>query len=64
MSQRKTPPAARLLFSVIYRDDGDFEKAVRTIDGRIARIEYASGPFPFDRSDYYEREMGARNNFV
>lgn len=59
MSQRKTPPAARLLFSVIYRDDEDFENTVRTIHGRIGKIEYASGPFPFDRSDYYEREMGA-----
>ncbi len=59
MSQRKTPPAARLLISVIYRDDGDFEHTVRAIHGRIGKIEYASGPFPFDRSDYYEREMGA-----
>ena len=59
MSRRKTPPHARLIFSVIYRDDEDFENTVRAIHGRIGRIEYAGGPFPFDRSDYYEREMGA-----
>jgi hypothetical protein len=59
MSLRKVPSPARLLFSVIYREDGDFDHAVRTIHERIGRIEYASGPFPFDRTDYYEREMGA-----
>ncbi len=59
MSRRTAPPAGRLLISVIYRDDEDFHNAVRTIHGRIGRIEYASGPFPFDRTEYYEREMGA-----
>jgi hypothetical protein len=59
VSRRKPPPPARLIISVIYRDEEDFENTVRAIHGRIGRIEYASGPFPFDRSDYYEREMGA-----
>jgi len=59
LSQRKTPSAAGLLFSVIYREEEDFEKTLRTISDRVGRIEYTSGPFPFDRTDYYAKEMGA-----
>jgi hypothetical protein len=59
MSRRKVPSPAGLLVSVIYREEKDFEKAFRTISDRIGRIGFASGPFPFDRTDYYAKEMGA-----
>lgn len=58
MSVRKAAPPARLLFSVLYRDEKDFERAVRMIAERAGEVERVGGPFPFDRTDYYEKEMG------
>jgi len=59
MSRRKIPSPAGLIFSVIYGKEENFDKTFRTISDRVGRIGYASGPFPFDRTDYYAREMGA-----
>ena len=59
MSRRKIPPPAGLLFSVIYRDEEILEKALRTLAERAGRIAFASGPFPFDRTEYYAGEMGS-----
>jgi hypothetical protein len=50
---------ARLLFSVIFRENEDFETSLRRISERLGDVARTSGPFPFDRTDYYEREMGA-----
>jgi len=58
MSQRSSPAPARLLFSVIYREEEDFEKALRRIAGRMGEVACTSEPFPFDRTEYYNREMG------
>ncbi len=59
MSRRVQPSHARLLFSVIFRESGHFEECLRRISGRVGNVERTSEPFPFDRTDYYEREMGA-----
>lgn len=59
MSLKKVAPPARLLFSVLYRDEEEFDRAARMIAERAGAAERVGGPFPFDRSDYYEREMGA-----
>jgi len=59
MSRRKVPPPARLLLSVIYRDEGDFEKSLRRISEQVGEVARTSEPFPFDRTEYYKREMGA-----
>jgi hypothetical protein len=59
MSLRKVPSPARLLFSVIYRGERDFDRSLRWISERMGAVERVSEPFPFDRTDYYEREMGA-----
>ena len=59
MSVRKVPPPARLLVSAIYREEARFEEALAGIAGRLGQVERTSGAFPFDRTDYYEREMGA-----
>ena len=58
MSRRAVPPPARLFLSVIYREEGRFEEARRRIAERVAPLERASEIFAFDRTDYYEREMG------
>lgn len=59
MSRRKVPSPARLLFSVIYREERDFDRSLRTISGRLGTVARISDPFPFDRTGYYGREMGA-----
>jgi hypothetical protein len=59
MSVRKVPSPARLLISVVYRQEGDFERSLRRITERMGAIGRVSDPFPFDRTDYYEREMGS-----
>ena len=58
MSQRNAPSPARLLFSVIYREEEDFEKALRRITERMGEVACTSEPFLFDSTEYYSREMG------
>jgi hypothetical protein len=59
MSRRRIPPFARLLVSAIYREEGRFEELLPDLAGLLGPVERSSGPFPFDRTEYYEREMGA-----
>ncbi len=59
MSRRKTPSFAKLLVSVIYREEERFADARERMSGLVGAVERTSGRFPFDRTDYYEREMGA-----
>jgi hypothetical protein len=59
MSRRKIPPFARLLVSAIYREEGRFEEVLSGLASRLGPVDRTSGAFLFDRTDYYEREMGA-----
>ncbi len=59
MSSRKIPPSAKLLVSAIYREERRFEEVLPNLETRLGPVERTSGPFHFDRTDYYEREMGA-----
>jgi hypothetical protein len=59
MSRRKVPPHARLLVSAIYREEARFEEVLPALAATLGPVERTSGRFPFDRTDYYEREMGA-----
>lgn len=59
MSRRAVPKPAKLLASVIYRDEGRFADARGLFAERIGTVERVSERFPFDWSDYYSREMGA-----
>ncbi len=59
MSRRAVPQPAKLLASVIYRDEERFAEARRLFAERIGAVERVSDPFPFDFTEYYAREMGA-----
>ncbi len=59
MSRRKAPPFAKLLVSVIYREEDRFAEVREVLSERFGAVERTSDRFPFDRTDYYEREMGA-----
>lgn len=58
MSRRRVPPPAALVVSVIYREEAVFSGALSCLCARFGRAGRVSDPFPFDRTDYYEREMG------
>ncbi len=59
MSRRAVPQPAKLLASVIYRDEERFAEARRLFSERVGAVERVSGIFPFDFTEYYAREMGA-----
>ncbi|MCL5965865.1 MAG: DUF4416 family protein [Deltaproteobacteria bacterium] len=58
MSRRTVPSPVTVLVSVLYRDEETFSTALERLAERFGPIASVSGPFPFDRTDYYEREMG------
>ena len=59
MSRRAVPPRAKLLASVIYRDEERFAEARGLFAERIGAVERVSDRLPFDFTEYYAREMGA-----
>ncbi len=59
MSRRAVPPPAKLLASVIYRDEERFAEARALFANGIGTVERVSDAFPFDFTEYYAREMGA-----
>lgn len=59
MSLRRPPSSARLLVSVIYREEGRFGEALPALADRFGSIGVVSSPFPFDRTEYYGKEMGS-----
>ncbi len=58
MSRRAVPSPAKLVASVIYRDEERFAAARALFAQRIGAVERVSDPFPFDFTEYYAREMG------
>ncbi|MBF8258329.1 MAG: conserved hypothetical GTP-binding protein [Actinobacteria bacterium] len=59
MSRRRPPSSARLLVSVIYREESRFGEALPALAGRFGPIGCISAAFPFDRTEYYGEEMGS-----
>lgn len=59
MSRRAFPAPGKLLVSVIYRDEDRFALARERLVSLLGPMERESAPFPFDRTDYYAREMGS-----
>jgi hypothetical protein len=59
LSVRSEPRPARLVVSVIYREERRFAEAVPRVESVAGPTRAVGGPLPCDRTDYYEREMGA-----
>ena len=53
------PSPARLIVSVIYREEGRFGEVLPMLADRFVELGGTSGIFPFDRTDFYQKEMGA-----
>lgn len=56
---RSEPRPARLVVSVLYRENRRFLEAVPRVESVAGPVRAAGGPIPFDRTDYYGVEMGA-----
>ncbi len=59
MSEPQEPPRAKLIASLIYADPGACAHARRSLTRRTGPEDYVSPEFPFDRTSYYAKEMGA-----
>lgn len=59
MSRRGIPSPARLLVSVIYRDEERFGRVLSAIREWFGEVTETSAAFPFDKTEYYGKEMGA-----
>lgn len=58
MSERRQPTEAALVVSVIYRLEDRFDGAIPRMVSVWGEPERISGPFLFDKTGYYRREMG------
>lgn len=58
MSVRRVPRPARLLVSVIYKEERRFAEVLPRLERALGPVERTSEPFPFDRTEYYGKEMG------
>jgi hypothetical protein len=59
LSTRSEPPPARLVLSVIYREERKYLEALPRIAAAVGPVRPAGDPFPFDLTGYYGEEMGA-----
>lgn len=59
MSRRGVPAHAKLLVSVIYREERRFAEVLESIRSGYGEVEENSEAFPFDRTEYYGKEMGS-----
>ncbi len=58
MSEPQEPSRAKLIASLIYADAGACAHARRSLIRRTGPEDFVSPELPFDRTAYYEKEMG------
>lgn len=58
MSQLMEPAPVKLFTGVIYGPSSPIDECLRSLGEGIGEIEIMSGDMPFDRTRYYEEEMG------
>ena len=59
MSVPKPADRAKLFLSAIYADRGRFEQCLARLQERFGACDYQSKEVPFQRTSYYQEEMGA-----
>jgi len=60
MAQVRPIRPARLIAGLIAVDDGALELPIEPLESEFGPVDLRSGVIPFDFTDYYEKEMGAR----
>ena len=59
MSVRSEPRKAMPVVSVIYREERRFGEVLSRVDASVGPVRPAGERLPFDRTGYYEAEMGS-----
>jgi hypothetical protein len=58
MSSPSEPEDVKRIVSLISRERGSLDRALRELEPRFGPADWKSRLLPFDRTRYYEREMG------
>jgi hypothetical protein len=58
MSLPRSPRAAKLVMSFLYRDEAPLAETLAAADEKYGPVDFLSEPLPFEFTAYYEREMG------
>lgn len=56
--QTETPKPVKLFVGVLVAPDVSLEKVQNLLESNFGPVDYRSKSFPFDITDYYEKEMG------
>lgn len=58
MSQLKPPVPVKPVAAIFSADREGLAAAARRLEGLVGRLDYVSGEFVFDQTEYYRAEMG------
>lgn len=59
MSELREPRPAKLFFSFIHSPDAPYEECIDKLRDKLGEIDFMSESLPFERTSYYEEEMGS-----
>jgi len=59
MGKTKEPGPAKLFMSLIASEDAIFYRSLEDLRLAFGEVDFTSGRFPFDFTDYYTEEMGS-----
>lgn len=58
MSLPVSPPRVLPVVSVLYSSKSDVDEVSECLQAEFGKVVLQSSPFPFDMTDYYQKEMG------
>ena len=58
MSIPREAQPAKLICSMLIRPDATCGAVMKKLIGKFGQVDLLSEPFPFDKTEYYEKEMG------
>ncbi|MDP3028419.1 MAG: DUF4416 family protein [Deltaproteobacteria bacterium] len=59
MSKPRLSPPAKLLVSIIAKDEALINETIKALADRRGNVDFISEVLPFDQTDYYNTELGA-----
>lgn len=59
MGPSRLPPPVKLVLGLIYSSEQGVTSALGDLSERFGPVDLESGPFPFDFTTYYQKEMGS-----
>lgn len=54
------PKPVKLFVGILFSDQDSMQKAMSALNDQFGEIDVQSSDFPFDMTDYYQKEMGGR----